>query len=209
MHCFLFDFDGTIADSYKTAVDIYNKICHKYKGSPVLEDEFINNRDLEIPEILKAHNIAAYKLPLIIREMKFLLNKEIESIPMVDGILDVLAQLHFRKYTMGIISSNSRQNILKFLKIHNLVKYFTFIHTGSNLFGKQRTLKKVLTRHNLTTDQVVYIGDEVRDIQATNALGIKCITVDWGYNSKKILAEFNPSKICSHPQEIIQYLVND
>lgn len=207
MQCFIFDFDGTIADSYKIVVNIFNEICHKYKGSPILDDTFINNRDLEIPEILKAHNIAIYKLPLVIREIKFLLNKKFEEVPMVEGMLELLVQLHSKKYMLGIISSNSRQNILNFLKIHNLMEYFTFIHTGSNLFGKQKIIKKAIARHNLKKDQVIYIGDEVRDIKATNELDIKCIIVDWGYNSRKILSGFNPLKICSHPKEIIQYLL--
>ncbi len=203
MSCFIFDFDGTIADSYQVVIKKYNEICPKYGGRAIIDEEQDIIKNFAIPKILTMHGISVYKLPFLLREIRSMLSEE--CLPIIAGMPELLNQLKQQQHTLGIISSNSRHNILNSLKSHQLIDLFKFIHTGSNLFGKHLIIRKALSRYELHKEGVIYVGDEIRDIIAANKLDIKCLAVDWGYNSRKILTEYNPLAICSDPIEIANY----
>ncbi len=83
---------------------------------------------------------------------------------------------------------------------------FDFISVGSGLFGKRRTLNKVIKQHNLKKDDILYVGDEVRDIEASRGVGIAVASVTWGYNSRKVLQAYGPDYLIDQPQELLHIL---
>jgi phosphoglycolate phosphatase len=52
-------------------------------------------------------------------------------------------------------------------------------------------------------DNVLYVGDEVRDIVACKKAGVKIAWVDWGYDLKEAVADEKPDYLISNPLEII------
>ncbi len=56
--------------------------------------------------------------------------------------------------------------------------------------------------HRFGADDVIFIGDETRDIEACKRAGIRCVAVTWGYNSEKSLAAQNPHRVFHRPEEL-------
>ena len=50
------------------------------------------------------------------------------------------------------------------------------VHQG--VFDKLAVLKDLIARHNLTLEQVAYIGDDVNDVQALGAVGFSAAPAD-------------------------------
>jgi phosphoglycolate phosphatase-like HAD superfamily hydrolase len=46
------------------------------------------------------------------------------------------------------------------------IDIFDAIHSSYNLFGKSGTINAFLKTHQLKKEEIIYIGDELRDIQA-------------------------------------------
>jgi phosphoglycolate phosphatase-like HAD superfamily hydrolase len=67
-------------------------------------------------------------------------------------------------------------------------------------------INRFLKQANLTPEEVIYVGDETRDIEAAKRSQIKMIAVSWGFNSKTVLAEHNPDFLIHHPNELIQVI---
>ena len=67
-------------------------------------------------------------------------------------------------------------------------------------------MKKLLKNRNLSEFDVIYIGDEVRDIEAAKAAGIKMVAVSWGFNSPEILKTKNPDYLIDYPLQLTQLL---
>ena len=65
-----------------------------------------------------------------------------------------------------------------------------------------------MEKHNLKPQEIIYVGDEVRDIQACKKIGVKIIAVSWGYNSKEILDREKPDYLVNKPIEIPKILKN-
>jgi phosphoglycolate phosphatase len=198
----VFDFDGTIADTIPVSIAILKKFATKYYHKTVGEKLIQELRDKSIPEIFKELDISIIKLPFIARKARRELNKEIGYLKPIKGVRDLLEKLKKQGQALGIVSSNSKESIMKFLESNDL-KIFDFIYTNSRIFGKANSLKRLLRRNKWDTTSVIYIGDEIRDIEAAHKAGIKIISVTWGVNSSDKLASYKPDFLVKSPGELL------
>lgn len=198
----IFDFDGTIADTMPKV----KRILFRY--APSFGYKKINDRDIELLRNMKAQDalktigIPIYKLLFFVNKVKKELNKDIESTKPAPGIKSLLSKLKNKGIRLGILSSNLHDSINKFLKKNDL-DLFDFIYTGTSIFGKHRLLKDLLIKRRLTHKEVIYVGDETRDIEAAQKAKIKVIAVTWGLNKKEILREQEPDYLVDKPEEIL------
>ncbi|XZN90982.1 MAG: HAD-IA family hydrolase [Microcoleus sp.] len=198
----IFDFDGTLADTIDLLLSITNRLSVEFGFKSVTKEELAKLSNLNSWQILNYSGISVFKLPLVIRKLKANLRKEIYQIQLFPGITEVLLELKNRNFILGIITSNSRENVLESLKKNGLEGCFDFIDSGTT-FGKHKVIYRWLKRQEFHPEQVVYVGDEVRDIEAAKRTGIKVIAVSWGFNSQSALAAHYPDFLIEHPQELI------
>jgi phosphoglycolate phosphatase-like HAD superfamily hydrolase len=74
----------------------------------------------------------------------------------------------------------------------NDIDVFNYIYSSTSLFGKDKLIKHYLKAVKTTPDKVIYVGDEIRDVDSAKASNIKVISVTWGYNDKELLTKHNP-----------------
>lgn len=201
----LFDFDGTIADTVDTAADILNDLSTKYGYAKVTKEENKAMRDVTIQEMFKMKNVALYKLPFMMIDVKKELNKHIVHLKPIKEMSTILKELKKKDYKLAIITSNSKENVEHFLENNNL-NFFDHIYTGTTLFGKAKVIQGFLKKNNIQLEKAIYIGDEIRDIEATKKVGIPIISVTWGLNSRKGLQRFQPEFLIDKPNEILSVL---
>jgi len=201
----VFDFDGTIADTLPLIKQYADELGKRY--SKIINVKEVQNKgiDVFIKEILES-GFPKWKIPLVIHEMKKRMKEKMrKDVKPFPGMFDILKKLK-EKYSLGIVSSNSKENIEGFLKKYKMDKFFSFIHSDSSLFGKHLVLKKMCEKYNLLTDEVIYVGDENRDILAAKKIKIRIISVSWGFNSEKLLKSLNPNYFVKKPEQILKIL---
>ena len=196
----IFDFDGTIANTFPIVINIVHEIVKRY-GMEVTTAE---GTSVGLKQILKSLKFPTLKIPQVLLEIKHRLGlkitDEVDLFDNMDFVLNSLSQ----KYDLGIISSNSESNIQSFLDKYNLLNLFTYIHSDSSLFGKHVVLKRFCRKFKIKYDHVTYIGDEDRDILAAKKVKIKVIAVTWGkYNDKSLLEKEKPDYLVETPQQIL------
>jgi HAD superfamily hydrolase (TIGR01549 family) len=201
----IFDFDGTLADTIDILLSITNRLSAEFGFKSATKEELAQLSNLNSWQILQYSGISIFKFPLLIRRLKAELHSEVPHIQLFPGIKEVLLELKKRGFQLGIITSNSRENVLGALEKNGLQDTFTFIYSGST-FGKHKVINKWLRIENIHTEKVVYVGDEIRDIDAAKKTGIKVIAVGWGFNSQEALAAQNPDFLIERPQELIEIM---
>ncbi len=204
MNYIYFDFDGTLADSVMLGIEIANSIAPKYGFKTVDISKKDYYRTLSAQEILKEFHIPLILLPIIGPVFKIELNKRIDQLLPFEGIDIILKELS-KKYTLGILTSNSRENVSKFLKKHNLFSYISDIKSEFHIFGKHNSLRKIITKKNIPKQNFIYVGDETRDIEATKRLKLASIAVTWGVNNETLMKKFKPDFIAYSPTDIIAF----
>lgn len=198
MKIYCFDFDGTLADTVPLIVGAVNRLL-KEGGEEEIGDDIIEElKNKGVRKMVKRMNISLLKMFFISRRVRVEMSKEIKKAKVKEGIKDVLEELSKRGYILGILTSNSRRNVVEFLKESDL-PLFDFIITSS-IFGKKRKIKKIKKR-----GEVVYIGDEIRDVEAGKGAGVSTIAVTWGVNSEESLLSANPDMVAREPKDILKF----
>jgi len=196
----LFDFDGTIADTLPVSVACVNILSKKYDYSKVALSKC---RDISMREAVNKYlKISMFRLPFFVKDLKELLSKHSDDIKIFDG-MDKVIRLLSQRYMIGILTSNSESFVSSILNKYNLRKNVSFINSDASVFGKDMMLRKFLKKNNLRVNDVVYVGDEVRDIEACKKLKLKMIAVSWGYNSRKLLKSAKAEQIVDMPSALL------
>lgn len=204
----LFDFDGTLADSKNVFISVWNQLADQYKFKKIHHENLDALRKLSIKERAKQLNFPLYKMPLVIPEIYRLYKKSIKDIVLFDGVKPLLDQLESKGYQIVIISSNSEENIKEFLR-ENEVNSVKEVLCSSKVFGKDQVIKKFLQRNRLKESEVIYIGDECRDIVACKKIPVKVIWVGWGYDAAELVKLEKPDYMVHTPEEILDILMTD
>lgn len=199
----LFDFDGTIADTFHHIVDISNRLSTEFSFNFIQPHEIDLLKNNTVEQTIEYLNVPKLKIPQILLRARDELHGSIENIEPIGDLSGTLMQLKSLGYVMGIITTNSSKNVKSFLEQHDL-NIFDFISSTSKIFGKSRSLKRLVKKYNFSLDQAYYVGDEIRDIVAAQKAGITMVAVTWGFNSKKALALHNPDYLADQPQELIR-----
>ena len=197
----IFDFDGTLADTLSAIIKLINGHAQEYQIKPLADKDVENLRGMSNLDIIRKYHIPLMKLPSLILRTQKELHQKIDQVELFPGIRDLVLGLKRRTFRLGILTSNSRENVQKLLRARDL-DVFDFIHSESNFFGKTRALLHLLHKHGLHRDDVIYVGDETRDIEACYQAGVAVIAVSWGFHRKDLLRAKNPTFLVDSPVEI-------
>ncbi|WP_134702661.1 HAD hydrolase-like protein [Ammoniphilus sp. YIM 78166] len=198
----VFDFDGTIADSSHFLIDLLNQVGKKHGYPPVSTAMIAELRDMTMKQRLNHLGIPLYKLPFIALDVKKGLGQSIHQMKPFPDILRVLQELRDQGYTLAVLSSNSKENIQSFLNLHGLT-LFHDVQTTRGIFGKAKVLERYLKKHGLRPRDVLYVGDEHRDIVACQEAKVPVVAVTWGYDSIELLEKATPNHLAHTPNDLL------
>lgn len=203
----IFDFDGTLADTVPVIFTIVGELAKEIGYDRRITEEDIQwVSEHKLVEIPKKFGIPLVKIPYLFFEGRKKLKEQMFSVPACKGAVEMLHTLKEKGYTLGILSSNSKDIIQEFLLKYNLVGLFTFVHSELNLFGKDKALLSLLKEHDMRKEETIYVGDELRDIESCRKIELDVISVGWGFNSPDTLKKENSNYLALKPQDILSYV---
>ena len=135
--------------------------------------------------------------------LRKLMSKDIQKISIVQGVDKLLTNLVDKGLVLALVTSNDLKNVKTILgnENFNLIQY---CECGVSLLGKQAKIKKILKKSGCHCDEAIYIGDEIRDIEAARKANIAVGCVSWGYNTSEALKTHLPNEMFTDVYEIIQ-----
>jgi phosphoglycolate phosphatase len=198
----VFDFDGTLADSIAVQNKILNELASKHHLDNIRPEDFKNRDNLTVRKKVQM-------LTLVVKiqsEFKSLYNQNISDVKPFDDVLSLLSLLNEQGYGVAIISSNAKENIEKFLKL-NSIDFKISILSAKGLFGKHKAFTKFVKQHQCSVKDILYIGDEIRDVKACKKSGVDIVFAKWGMDADKDITSYNIKFIASSPLELQQFLI--
>lgn len=197
----LFDFDGTIADSFALGMEILEELTPLYHLPHFTEEELLEFRGLHIPVIFKRLGISLFKIPIFLYDVKRLMQKRLNDLHPITGMCEALTSFNQQNIPMALLTSNAITNVVPFLERFN-INYFAWFDCDISLLNKTHHLKTQIKRRNLREYNCIYIGDEIRDIKAAHDSGIKVISVSWGLQPRSLLQKHSPDYLINTPLEL-------
>lgn len=179
----IFDMDGTLVDTEPfnseiekrlfrlNKIEISEEEHQKYLGiaSDAMWLEIAERNQLQIPvsELIEQNHIESFRYL-----------SEVEQIPIMPGLVDLLEKLQHKKYPMAVASSSTPEVIDLILRRTNLKKYFQVIVSAQET-GKSKPEPDVflLAAEKLGVKPVncLVVEDSPNGIKAALAAGMTCV----------------------------------
>lgn len=193
----ILDFDGTISDSFDQTVESYNSAAKTFGAKQVTQEDYKIVRNKSLRDLITHFQISKWKLPFLAVFTRLAFRKRVDELKAFLG-MDELLEILSQDYKLYIASSNSKRNLEKFFRQNPSIKLsISKVYGDINPFNKHNLILKVLSENNLTKEDVIYIGDEIRDVEECKKVGVNILAVTWGFSSREILHEMLGADKCA------------
>jgi phosphoglycolate phosphatase-like HAD superfamily hydrolase len=196
-----FDFTGTLFDPFIKIKSILNDISkiknYKYFKSEELEEI----KKMPPLELLNEFSVPKTDIKQVVQEVLSILEHEIEEVPPIMGIENLILHLKNENYYLGILSSNTKNNIIKWLNAYNLNLFDNVI---SIPFQESKLTHLNCIKESLPKiSEFIFISDEVKDLTQASEAGFTPYGVSWGFDSLSNLRSVSGVKILNNPNDFI------
>jgi phosphoglycolate phosphatase len=187
----IFDFDGTLADSFPFFLSVFNRVADQHGFKRIDLDRVDSMRHCGTREMMRRVGMPSWKLPLASKTFIALMKENAASIRLFDGIGEALRALADAGVQLAIVSSNSEQNVRQVLgpDLEALVGQY---ECGMSIFGKAPRIRAVLRHSEIDACNAIYIGDQGTDAEAARKAKVPFGAVRWGYATIEALRQHQP-----------------
>ncbi|HET7230381.1 MAG TPA: HAD hydrolase-like protein [Longimicrobium sp.] len=199
----IFDFDGTLADSFGWFVGVMNQVADRFRFKRVEPHDVDLLRNHEARHIIGHLGVPMWKMPLVARDFRARMNRDIGSIAPFPGVGEMLERLANGGVALALVTSNSAENARRVLGERHF-GLFRHVECGAAVLGKRPRLRKVLRAARTAPADALCIGDEIRDLHASRAEGIPFGAVTWGYTNADALRALSPEVMFDTMDEIVE-----
>lgn len=204
----IFDMDGVIVDTepvHHYAYDLHFKQLN-IPITPEMYASFTGNSTKNIFERLKAEFNLEEDVQTLVETKRNLFNDAFDSkedLYLLDGVEDLIKELHANGMQLVLASSSATVTINKIFNRFGLHHYFTHIVSGED-FPKSKPHPAIFQHAaflaNTPVEQCIVIEDSTNGVAAAKAAGIYCVGYD-SVNSK--LQDYSKAdKVISHFNEL-------
>ena len=214
MKAVLFDLDGTLIDSAPQLVGALNQLRQQYDFPPI---PFLVGRPYAshgAAGLLKAGFNMDKNDPLFdARVQEFLdIYKEVFNLNMqcMEGIEELINTLNLRKISWGIMTNKAKKFAQPIVSSHPLLKSAACLIAGDDVSMPKPSpegLIKASQMLSIEPSDIIYLGDDRRDVMAANDAGMVSMAARYGYlevgdDAKSWGAQY----IIDKPSELLDYL---
>jgi phosphoglycolate phosphatase len=200
----LFDFDGTLADSYPAITASVNHVRGLYGLAPLTEAEVRPHVGRGPAALLAATvghggpaDVAAYKAhhPLVLRT----------GTRLMPGAAEAVRSLHGHGLRLGVCSNKPVAFTRELLDYLGIADYFAVVLGPEDVAHPKPApdmLKVALSRLGVTAAAVLYVGDMVVDIDCARGAGLVVWVVPTGSDDVAALERGRPDRLLRDLSEL-------
>jgi phosphoglycolate phosphatase len=205
----LFDLDGTLADTAPDLGGALNRLLHEEGSSPLPLDQLrplasaggrgligagfgVTADDARYPDLLRRF-LDHYERDICIHTRLF------------PGVPELLDELDRRSMPWGIVTNKAHRftrPLLVRLKLNQRAACVVSGDTASKAKPDPAPLLMACDLAKVTATNVIYVGDDLRDVVAGRAASMRTVVASWGYLSGSPIAEWGADKIIDSPDEV-------
>ncbi len=201
----LFDFDGTLADSYRAITASVNHVRAQHGLAPLgvadvnrfvgLGPDHLLMNTVPVGEL--AANLVSYRAhhPSVMMQLTVLL----------PGAMELLAALHRAGKRIGLCSNKPRQFSQRLLDHLQVLPFFELVLGPEDVHRPKPApdmLLAALKRLELSANDVLYVGDMTVDIETARGAGVPVWVVPTGSSEREVLVEARPDRLLANLHEI-------
>ena len=125
------------------------------------------------------------------------------------GIAELLAELGRRALPWGIVTNKATRFTERIVATLGLTPACVVCgDTTEHLKPHPAPMRHAAEQLKLAPAECVYLGDDLRDMQAARAVGMRAVAVQWGYHHPEsgVPGSWNADAVIAHPRDLIGVL---
>ena len=142
-------------------------------------------------------------MPRVVRAFQVAMAEHAGELRLHDGVAGMLRGLSDRGHRLGILSSNREDVIRACLRANDVEGHFAFVIGYPKLFGKDKGLRRILRVEKAGRDGLLFVGDELRDLEAGRKAKVATVAVTWGFQSEPLLEAGGATYVARRPDEVL------
>jgi phosphoglycolate phosphatase len=200
----IFDFDGTLGDSYTPITESFNVVIRHFGGNPVSEADVRPWVGLGLEAGLR-HFLGEDKADeALTRFREHYLKIYREGSRLIDGVLGVLRALEGH-YRMAICSNKPGETLRSLCDHLEISGYFEALlgaYDVPRLKPAPDMLMEALKTLGATKDDSLYVGDTLVDVEFADACGVPYVLVLGGTGTEEELRATSAVRLLSNIREL-------
>ncbi len=187
----IWDWNGTLLDDVDECIRCMNRML-KQRNLPLLTKN-VYRRIFTFPvkDYYRAAGFDFEKEDFEIPAMEFIryYHQLLKDSRLFPNVVKVLGYFNDKGITQSILSAMEHDSLVASLKDKKIYRYFDFV-LGINdhyAHSKTETGRELIGKMNFGKNEMVMIGDSLHDLEVADKLGIDCLLIANGHQSKERL----------------------
>lgn len=195
----IWDWNGTLLNDTAICVECMNLLLLK-RELPILDKK--KYRKIFTFPVKTYYKNAGFDFehePFEIPAMEFIeyYHQTLSKAELFSDVLKVLKYIENKGLTQLILSAMEHDSLVKSLTDNEIVQYFDDVSGIDNHYAhsKLKIGEDLINKIDLPKKQLLIIGDSLHDLEVSDALGIDCLLIANGHQSKERLINKTPHVI--------------
>ena len=205
----LFDFDGTLADSYPAIAASVNHV-RDVRGHPPLSVEVVKSFVGKGPEYLLSNTIPGGNVDDDLATYRdHHPSVMLDNTQLLPGALEALAIIKRSDLHIGLCSNKPRIYSERLLTHLDIADYFDVVlgpEDVERIKPAPDMLHSALDRLQIRAEETLYVGDMRVDIQTARGAGVTVWVVPTGSDTVQALSEAAPDRLLADLAELVSAL---
>ena len=183
----IWDWNGTLLDDTQACVNSINVLLAK-RGVPIID--VTNYRDIfgfPVIDFYRRINfpLASEDWSLVAREFHDVFLAD-TTFKLQSSTVETLKRIQSLDIGQSILSASEQSILDQMLAGYGIRSFFSHVCGVNNLYGDSKIAigHQLLARVTLPKESVVIVGDTLHDVEVAHALGVSCVLIAQGHQSR-------------------------
>lgn len=205
---YVFDVDGTLAQTNELIFESFRYVSKKYLNKNVSNEEIISlfgpSEDVILKELMHDDFHSARK-----DYFEFYMNEHDRYVKNFDGLKDILELLQSNNKNLAVFTGKGTESANITLEKIGFANFFEILSTGDNVKNHKPApdgIINILEHYNIPESELLMIGDSPHDVEASNKANVKIASVVWDSYAPQEVEAMNPDYIFYTVEEFKSFI---
>ncbi|MFH1197912.1 MAG: HAD family hydrolase [bacterium] len=185
----IWDWNGTILDDVFLCVDIMNGILRRNNLPPITIEKYKEVFTFPVRDYYEKVGLNMQNDNFIILGKEFMDEYELRrnTCSLHDGAVESLEYFKSLSQSQSVLSAYSHDTLVEALNHYGILKYFDKVAGLDNIYAgsKLNNGKLLVGQIGIPSKEILLIGDTIHDFEVATELGIDCVLISFGHQSKE------------------------
>lgn len=206
----LFDLDGTLLDSIELILNSARYAFQKLDREPPPDDEWRAGVGIPLFTMFARYGRdEAEVAQLLAAYHEYQIANHDRLIRCYDDVVTTVAELRARGHELAIVTSKSEALAMRGLAYVGLARHMDTIvgcDTSTRHKPDPEPVNIALHRLDCRSEDAIFVGDSIHDVNAGNAAGVRTVAATWGAGTREELEPGHPTMILDGIAELLSFV---